>query len=1583
MDNGKLKFIATIDDSDFNKKLNSMQKGVDAIDKNFQSNTLKNVQLTKEQQRAFEAYSNTLKGAQENLKNATDPTYIALYKKQIEQTTTAMQNLVDTANKQPKLPKADFKVTPYNSVGNSIGQNQDALIGFKERLIDEKDINNSKQLNKNIQQLEGDIKRATNVGKKGFDELGNAIPTKKTNSFISILKNFAGVFGIVAGVGLITKGIKDTIRTIIDFDKSMVNMSAISGKSRADLSGLEMEIRRVASTSLNTANAVADMATELIKLGSTPDGVKALLKPVNDLSIATALSADKTAVLLKGTLNAFQETEGQATKYADVIAKALNLTALDATKFGDAFKFIGATASVAGISVERTSALIGVLVDNNVQASTAGRVLSSVFGRLAKDGKDFDTELEKVRTSTNQLGQASKSLGAEGARLGVILANNKDRLKELTTQLENSGGSLAKLTEAQLSSVGARFNILTSAWTEFVLAVDSGNGVIAGTLKAIADLGTMFISAITPSETLTKSMYQQQVSLNLLIGRITASNVKENERLNLINELKNTYPEFISLIKDEDFSNGNLINTLKGVNAQYEKRILLQKQVEAENDIFKDLEKSVDKVASRTTTLYKTLDEIKRRRNLDIEIDINNIDESARKIQELIRGNSQNNKDRQGALDDIYQIKRNRLVLKEQTEDVKKLNEEYKAQQDLTNSIQKNLGIMTEDEKQRALDAKSYADQVKSALKTAESFGGKVGKDFDIFNLESINKFIESKTQVNALETKTKDLTSQRFSLLDKINKIERDLNISVLGDREQALQRIVDKYIEIRKEAFKLGVSQEKINQLEARETILVNYKLDTDDLVKNLQEQQKYYEEFENAKNKVGVEKAKEMYKDLIDVNKSYYNILDEEQSKLDPNNLTDKERNRYAVLTKLLVDYDAERNKKERESLAELYSMTQSYEDKILALRTDYLKKRSKLENDFTGKDLEDKLSILEKEFQGKVGNIISDLADEKGFGTSITQGFIGATKQIISAQIDSLRNYLKESKSLTAIQVKEINNIIKGLDEKLYNATDSGSGGALRILNTQIKGLQASLKSLNDRKSFLESLKLPESAVELAQIEAKIKAINVSLNSLAGAKAKAISEEFSNISNIFSNLASNFEGISESTANMFRNLSKISNIASSVSNLFSEMKAFNEAQSSEGGASFAQTLSAGASLVGAVFSVTSLITGALDKAQKAEDRGAQLRIQSYIKTLEFERELARLETERIRRNAVSLSDRIKEEDSVNREVLIKQRQLAELQNRLNLFSDFYVSSELGNLNGNFNRLFNGLDLQKLYDDLKKIRESGKEFTKEQAEQFSILDKFLVGGNRSWKELQQVLNNLTNDYIRDDLRAYVEEAIKLAKELEEAGYSLDDLQRTFRELATGTSVDDLSNKFADAFRKGEDAVYSFGQTMEDVIKNAIIESFKNEYIVKEIDAFFKTFGDSFLKGNATPEELENIRKEAEEIAKRLQAQFDLLNSGLGIDFGSGELGGGAKDSVKRITETQADRFIGILQGVQVGVIGIDKILTENKNYLSSSLNELVAINVNTRRTADSNDSIDNKMSQLINAVQNNQNQNQSLGL
>ena len=307
----------------------------------------------------------------------------------------------------------------------------------------------------------------------------------KLNAFAGGLKNLVGAFGLVGGVAAIASVVKGAVGIVREYEKEIVNLAAVAGKSRKEIKPLEDQIRNVAKTSINGATDVAKLASELIKLGSTETEAAALLKPIDDLSVALRATAEDAAGLVKGLLNAYGEGADQAARYTDVLAAAANKTSLDFNGLRDSLSYLAPVAKSLNLSLEETTSIIGILADNNIKAESAGRLMATSFTRLATNGMTLNQALDQVNKKQAEgadqleiLALAGKLFGAESAKLALILANNRDKMAGLNEEFKNSRGSLEELTNKQLQSLDARLKQVDSAWEDFVLSIEDGQGVI-------------------------------------------------------------------------------------------------------------------------------------------------------------------------------------------------------------------------------------------------------------------------------------------------------------------------------------------------------------------------------------------------------------------------------------------------------------------------------------------------------------------------------------------------------------------------------------------------------------------------------------------------------------------------------------------------------------------------------------------------------------------------------------------------------------------------------------------------------------------------------------------------------------------------------------------------------------------------------------------------------------------------------------------------------------------------------------------------------------------------------------------------
>lgn len=387
-----------------------------------------------QQKAALNTLNTTTRNAVKDVQNL-DNAYDKL-SKELNDTRKAYKNLAASGKANSKEAKEQLKqITKLDkklkSIDNSVGQNQRSVGGYSKAI--------------------------------------RGVSTQFI-AWTAAIVGFLRVFG-------------DAFRRIRAFDKSIVELTGILKKTRKELKGIEDEIIKVASASTKTSSEVADLAVALATLGKTETEITRLLKPTNDLSIALKATSEDAGQLLVGTLNAFGESATEAQRYGDVIAKLRTSSALDFEGIKDALGFLAPTANAVGLSIERTSAIIGVLRDNNIKAARAGRLMSSSFARLITNGISLDEALEQINNSTDKVKTASNLFGKEAFALGLILADNVGKVNDLDESLQNAGGALDELTRKQMESFDAKLKILDSAFERFIFTITKGDNFIANDLK--------------------------------------------------------------------------------------------------------------------------------------------------------------------------------------------------------------------------------------------------------------------------------------------------------------------------------------------------------------------------------------------------------------------------------------------------------------------------------------------------------------------------------------------------------------------------------------------------------------------------------------------------------------------------------------------------------------------------------------------------------------------------------------------------------------------------------------------------------------------------------------------------------------------------------------------------------------------------------------------------------------------------------------------------------------------------------------------------------------------------------------------
>lgn len=618
----------------------------------------------------------------------------------------------------------------------------------------------------------------------------NGIPSvfqKIKTSLGDVASGMLAAFSIGAVVGMFGSQIKKAMQIVIEFDQAQANLAGILETTKIGVARLTADALKYGATTSFTASQVSVLQLELAKLGKTQDEIRGMTKGVIDAAVAMEAELGPAAELIGGQLNSFGESASAAGKYADIMSNSTNVSATSFESLATALPKVSAVAARNNVSFEKLNATLGVLADNNIAAESTGTSFRNILLTAAKAGKDYEVLLREVANSTDATKKATELFGKENATVAVILSQSFEKVREQTELLENSAGSAAKLAEQRLDSIKGSATLFQSAWEGMILGIEKGDGIFSKMTRRVIDLGTEIIGLISPTKQLSEEIFEEQVQLNSLVDRITDANTSNEEREKLLKQLKSEYPSFINMIDDETFSNKSLQDALSKVNDQYQKRILLQAQIEKADSYMASRDNVEKNKAQVQMALYEKLQKAKVELGSSTAIEWSNLEKSAKSIISEMVAAGKNT----GAMTVAGAIRSDLKNLQLLGASSETLNESYKQQLAITEDIKNETGLVSEAERQRMKDYNMSLDEL---IVKATKLGGIEGKDFFALNAESITRYLKKMQAVEKTPTKDGDdkeakkaekLAARKKELFEKGEKEIDELILKSIQGRE------------------------------------------------------------------------------------------------------------------------------------------------------------------------------------------------------------------------------------------------------------------------------------------------------------------------------------------------------------------------------------------------------------------------------------------------------------------------------------------------------------------------------------------------------------------------------------------------------------------------------------------------------------------------------------------------------------------------------------------------------------------------------------------------------------------------------
>jgi hypothetical protein len=303
--------------------------------------------------------------------------------------------------------------------------------------------------------------------------------------------------------------------TFITLEQSLAQVRAVSGATVTQFKLLSDNAMELGRTTKFTASEVAGLQLAFSKLGFKPEEIVDATAATLDLAIATGEDLAASATIAAGTIRGFGLDVKDAGRVTDVMALSFSSSALDLDKFSTAMAAVAPVAKNAGVSLEETTAMLSVLVDANIDASTAGTALRNIFLETAKQGITLKGALDLIKNSADKNVTALNLFGTRGATVAAVLADNQEKANALTISYDAAAGSAKRMADIMSNTTAGSLDRLKSALEG--AAIEIGK-LLAPAINKLANFVGMLAGKFSELSTVTKKIIVVIAGLAAVLG---------------------------------------------------------------------------------------------------------------------------------------------------------------------------------------------------------------------------------------------------------------------------------------------------------------------------------------------------------------------------------------------------------------------------------------------------------------------------------------------------------------------------------------------------------------------------------------------------------------------------------------------------------------------------------------------------------------------------------------------------------------------------------------------------------------------------------------------------------------------------------------------------------------------------------------------------------------------------------------------------------------------------------------------------------------------------------------------------------
>ncbi len=304
----------------------------------------------------------------------------------------------------------------------------------------------------------------------------------KLSDSSSLLKNVLSGLGVtLAGLSVVNV-FSGAVSSSIGFERQMSVIASVVNGTAAEMEALTAIAQEMGATTQFTATQSAQGLEVLARAGLSVNESISALPHVLDLAIANNMTMADSADIVTNVIRQMGLSFDETQRVTDVFQKTASTSNSTVEQLGLSFKYVGPIAHSMGLSIEKTSAILGQLHNQGIKADSAGTGLRQVLGLISDSSSKASKQLALLGITTKEPIEVIEQLAAKGkdaekalSAFGLVASpairsltsavkENKDLFTDYVGVLNDVDGAAHKASKTISDNTQGAFTSLSSAW---------------------------------------------------------------------------------------------------------------------------------------------------------------------------------------------------------------------------------------------------------------------------------------------------------------------------------------------------------------------------------------------------------------------------------------------------------------------------------------------------------------------------------------------------------------------------------------------------------------------------------------------------------------------------------------------------------------------------------------------------------------------------------------------------------------------------------------------------------------------------------------------------------------------------------------------------------------------------------------------------------------------------------------------------------------------------------------------------------------------------------------------------------------